>query len=109
MQATVRDAMSTDVVAAPLDMSVEEAERVLLACGAEAGGDERPPGVATGPLEIAAGSGDLTLVQALLDAGANPDGPWLDIPLHAATIEKHLPVVEALVAAGFRVVEESDA
>ncbi len=56
----------------------------------------------SGRLLRAASTGNIADVRSLLSAGANPNAgnPRNGIPLHAAVIGGHLPVVQALLQAG---------
>lgn len=74
--------------------------RSLLASGAKA--DEREPRLGVTPLVLAAAGGHLAVVQALLDAGADPNLPTEanNTALSHAVVAESLPIVQLLIQRG---------
>ncbi len=57
-----------------------------------------PPAEATSALQVACQKGHLKIAEALLDAGARPDGTGGDSPLWSAFLENRIEVVKLLLS-----------
>jgi ankyrin repeat protein len=94
------DSATVDLYAA-IDAQDIGAVRAAIAAGADVNRINPAANFQHTPLTLASGRGLLDIVNALLEAGADPNKPAnLDRPLLAACQDGHLPVVQRLIEGG---------